>query len=302
MTKKAIHTPVLLKEAVDGLNIKPGGIYIDATFGQGGHSREIMSRLKNKGRLIAFDQDKFAQNFALDAKNFLLIHSNFIYIPNFLELLDIDKVDGILADLGISSAHLDMPERGFSYRFDAPLDMRMNQEQQLTAQHVVNEYSLDQLTEIFKNYGELRNARQVAQAIIEARKNKKIKTTFELVNAVRHLFPARFLNKNLSKVFQAIRIEVNDELENLKKLLNIGKNYIKPGGRFAIISFHSLEDRLVKNFFKTGNFDGVLEKDIYGNFQTPFKPVNKKVITPGWQEQQKNPRARSAKLRIAEKL
>ncbi len=302
MTKQAIHTPVLLKEAVDGLNIKSDGIYIDATFGQGGHSREILNRLKNKGRLIAFDQDKYAQNFAIDAKNFLLIHSNFVYIPNFLRLLNIEKVDGILADLGISSAHLDMPERGFSYRFDAPLDMRMNQEQQLTAQQVINEYSLDELTEIIKNYGELRNARQIAQAIVERRKNSKIKTTFDLVETVRHLFPQRFLNKNLSKLFQAIRIEVNSELENLKKLLLIGKEHIKPGGRFVIISFHSLEDRLVKNFFKTGSFDGIIEKDIYGNFQTPFKLVNKKVITPDWQEQQKNPRARSAKLRIAEKL
>ncbi len=302
MNADKLHTPVMPRETIEGLNIKPGGVYVDATFGEGGHSRLIFGRLSDKGKLIAFDQDRRAFDYAIEADNFILIHSNFVYIPNFLKFLGIDKVDGILADLGVSSAHLDMPERGFSYRFDAPLDMRMNREQAFTAEDVINNYDSDRLIEIFRQYGELYNARQVARAIVEAREKKPIRTTFELVEVVGKLFPPKYRNKNLSKIFQAIRIEVNDELENLKKLLLIGQQVIKPGGRFVVISFHSLEDRLVKNFFKTGTFDGQPQKDIYGNFSVPFKPVNKKVITPGEQEIRQNVRARSAKLRIAEKL
>ncbi len=302
MNQEKLHTPVLLNEAIEGLNIQPNGIYIDATFGEGGHSRAIMEKLSNDGRLIAFDQDLRAFKYAIDKDNFILIHSNFIYIENFLNFLGIDKVDGILADLGVSSAHLDMPERGFSYRFDAPLDMRMNQNQSFKAYDVVNEYDEEDLAQILYEYGEVRNSRRLAAAIVEARQKKPIKTTFDLVAAVENHINKRLRNKILSQIFQAIRIEVNDELENLKKLLRIGERVIKPQGRFAVISFHSLEDRIVKNFFKTGTFDGNPVKDIYGNFTKPFEPVNRKVITASELELRNNVRARSAKLRIAEKL
>ncbi len=302
MNSSGPHIPVLLNEAIEGLNIQKDGVYIDATFGSGGHSREVLSHLSRRGRLVAFDQDTLAFNFAPDADNFILIHSNFIYLKNFLKYLDLTEVDGILADLGISSMHLDIPERGFSYRFDAPLDMRMNTLQKFTARDVVNDYSQEALADILFNYGELRNARQLARDIVQAREKKHINTTFDLVNAVEAHIPRKIKNKILSKIFQAIRIEVNNELENLKKFLLAGSEVLKPGGRFVIITFHSLEDRLVKNFFKTGTFDGVPQKDMYGNVYTPLTPVNKKVITPSVQEQELNPRARSAKLRIAEKL
>jgi len=302
MTERKTHIPVLATQAVEGLNIKPDGVYIDATFGEGGHSGLILNRLSDKGRLIAFDQDERAKQYAFDAENFILIHSNFVFIPNFLEYLGIERVDGILADLGVSSAHLDMPERGFSYRFDAPLDMRMNPNQSFTAADVINNYDIDELTRIFGQYAQLRNARQIAGAIVKARAVKPIKTTFELVGVVKKFFPPKYENKNLSRLFQAIRIEVNDELENLKKLLKIGEQFIKPGGRVVIISFHSLEDRLVKNYFKTGTFDGNPDKDIYGNFTVPFRQIHKKVITADPAEVGRNVRSRSAKMRIAEKL
>ena len=302
MKSSSPHIPVLLKEAIEGLNIQKDGVYVDATFGSGGHSRQILSHLTRRGRLVAFDQDRMAFDFAPDADNFILIHSNFIYLKNFLKYLELSQVDGILADLGISSMHLDMPERGFSYRFDAPLDMRMNTLQKFTARDVVNDYSQEALADILFNYGELRNARQLARDIVQARNKKPINTTFDLVRAVEAHIPQKIKNKILSKIFQAIRIEVNNELDNLKKFLLAGTEVLRPGGRFVIITFHSLEDRLVKNFFKTGTFDGIPQKDMYGNVYTPLKPVNKKVITPSAQEQEQNPRARSAKLRIAEKL
>ncbi len=302
MKSESPHIPVLLNEAIEGLAIKENGVYVDATFGSGGHSRHILSHLSRRGRLVAFDQDRLAFNFAPKADNFILIHSNFIYIKNFLKYLEIDQVDGILADLGVSSMHLDMPERGFSYRFDAPLDMRMNTSQKFTARDVVNGYSEQAIADVLYHYGELRNARQLAAAIVQAREKQSLKTTFDLVRAVEKHIPQKIKNKILSKIFQAIRIEVNDELENLKKFLIHGTNVLRQGGRFAIITFHSLEDRLVKNYFKTGTFDGVPQKDMYGNVYTPLKPVNKKVITASEEEQKANPRARSAKLRIAEKL
>ncbi len=302
MNQSSPHTPVLLNQTIEGLNIRPDGIYIDATYGAGGHSREIFKRLGKKGRLIAFDQDRTAQQYAIEADNFILIHSNFVFIPNFLKFLGIDSVDGIMADLGVSSMHLDMPERGFSYRFDAPLDMRMNTQQRFSAKDVVNKYPEKELIKIFKEYGEVHNARQVAKAIVQSREKQPINTTKELVEIVENFYPPKYRNKNLSKIFQALRIEVNGEIDKLKKFLEIGGKVIRPGGRFAIITFHSLEDRIVKNYFKTGTFDGVPQKDIYGNASFPFKPVNKKVIVPDWQEQKNNPRSRSAKLRIAEKL
>ncbi len=302
MSEKVPHTPVLLDQTIEGLNIRPEGIYIDATYGAGGHSREIFKRLGKKGKLIAFDQDSTAQQYAIDADNFILIHSNFVFIPNFLKFLGIDKVDGIMADLGVSSMHLDMPERGFSYRFDAPLDMRMNIMQKLTAKDVINKYSREELIRIFKEYGEVHNARQIAEAIVQNREKQPINTTKDLAEIVGKFYPPKYRNKNLSKIFQALRIEVNGEIDKLKKFLENGAKIIRPGGRFAIITFHSLEDRIVKNYFKTGTFDGIPQKDIYGNTSFPFKPVNKKVIVPDWQEQKNNPRSRSAKLRIAEKL
>jgi len=302
MTNNDYHITVLLEEAVEGLDIKPDGVYVDATFGGGGHSRLIYSKLSDKGSLIAFDQDKDAFVNAIDADNFILIHSNFIYIRNFLDFLGIDKVDGVVADLGVSTHHLDMPERGFSYRFDAPLDMRMNTRQNFTAADLLNTYDKNKLTEVFRQYGELRNARQIATAIVGIREEKPFKTTFDLVEAVERFFPNKIRNKSLSKVFQAIRIEVNKEIDVLKSFLLSLDDIVRPGGRVAIISFHSLEDRLVKNYFKTGDFTGNPPRDIYGNFYKPFKQINKKVIVPSEQEIASNPRARSAKLRIAEKL
>lgn len=302
MGKGNPHIPVLLNESISGLSIRSDGVYIDATFGSGGHSRQILSLLGRKGRLIAFDQDKLAFEYAPEADNFILVHSNFAYVKNFIKYLDIEHVNGILADLGISSMHLDMPQRGFSYRFDAPLDMRMNREQKFSAYDVVNDYSQQALSDILFQFGELRNAHQLAADIIKARSQKKLNTTFDLVRAVEKHIPQKMKNKILSKIFQAIRIEVNDELENLKKFLEAGAQLLCQGGRFAVITFHSLEDRLVKNYFRYGNFDGMPQKDKFGNIISPLKPVNKKVITPSLNEQTQNSRARSAKLRIAEKL
>jgi len=302
MTKNYAHTPVLLEEAIEGMNICKDGIFIDATFGSGGHSKKILSLLSSKGKLIAFDQDKLAFKYAPNVNNFILFHSNFIYLKNFIKLLEISQVDGIIADLGISSMHIDMAERGFSYRFNAPLDMRMNREQDFTAQDVVNNYSQETLAKIFFEYGQLRNANTIAKSIVKAREHKKIITTYDLVAIVEKLIPSKIKNKVLSKIFQAIRIEVNEELENLKIFLQIGTEVLKKGGRFVIITFHSLEDRIVKNYFKTGTFDGIVKKDIYGNAISPLRPVNKKVIVPSEQEQNQNPRSRSAKLRISEKL
>jgi 16S rRNA (cytosine1402-N4)-methyltransferase len=294
------HNPVLLNESIEGLNIAPTGTYVDVTYGGGGHSREIMARLTS-GRLIGFDQDPDAKNNAIDDERFTLVHHNFTFLTNFLKLHEATEVDGILADLGVSSHQFDEAERGFSTRFDAPLDMRMNQTNAITAEEIVNEYSEAQLITILKEYGELKNAYHIAKGIIKARETNRITTTGELIEAVKGFFPVHKLNKYLALVFQALRIEVNDELSALKTLLEDGMKSLKPGGRFVVISYHSLEDRLVKHFFKSGNFEGRLEKDFYGNVLVNIKNITNKPLVPSEEEIELNPRARSAKLRIAEK-
>lgn len=296
------HIPALLNETIKGLDINPDGIYIDATFGGGGHSKAIFDKLSKKGKLIAFDQDKDALANAWKADNFILINSNFAYIKNFVEFLKIEKVDGILADLGISTHHIDKPERGFSFRFNAKLDMRMNNEKQLDAHYIVNNYKTEKLTEIFRKYSNLKNAKQIANAIDKARKVKKIDTTFDLIESIKHLAPRNTENKFYAQVFQAIRIEVNDEMGNLKTFLEQATELLKTGGRIAIISYHSIEDKLVKNYFRNGNFEGKRITDMYGNQIRKLKPLNNKVIVPDEKEIETNNRARSAKLRIAEKL
>jgi len=295
------HIPVLLSQSVDGLNIKPDGTYVDATFGGGGHSREILKRLNN-GRLFAFDQDSDALQNVPDDDRFVLIKSNFRFIKNFLRLHDAMPADGILADLGISSHQIDVPERGFSSRFDAPLDMRMDRDQELTAANIVNEYDEQDLSKLFRKYGEIKNSGCVSRAIIRIREKERIKTTFQLAEAVRSCFPPARFNKSMAKVFQALRIEVNDELGALEEFLLQTPGVLKVGGRLVVIAYHSLEDRLVKNFMKSGNLEGKVEKDFYGNPILTFKVLTGKPIVPGEEEIKMNKRARSAKLRIAEKI
>jgi 16S rRNA (cytosine1402-N4)-methyltransferase len=294
------HQPVLLNESIEGLNIDPDGIYVDATYGGGGHSQSILQQL-NHGKLIAFDQDIEAESNVVNDDRLSFIRHNFRYMKNFLKYTGFIPVDGILADLGVSSHHLNAPERGFSFRFDAPLDMRMNQNTKLTAQYVINHYQAGQLDYILKNYGEIRRTRSVVNAILEKRSENKISSVNELVNALEPFIPKKTRNKFLAQVFQALRIEVNQEIRNLKSFLKQSLELLRPGGRIAVISYHSIEDRVVKNFFKTGNFEGKLEKDFYGNTRSPFNLVNRKIITPGEEEIKRNNRARSAKLRIAEK-
>jgi 16S rRNA (cytosine1402-N4)-methyltransferase len=294
------HNPVLLNESIEGLRIDPNGIYVDVTFGGGGHSREILNRLSG-GRLLAFDQDRDALKNSINDDRFTLINHNFTFLMNFLKLHEAFPVDGILADLGVSSHQFDEGQRGFSTRFDAPLDMRMGQNNTMTAAELVNTYSEKELIRILKEFGELKNAYHVARGIIKTREIKPIATTAELIAAVKTYFPVHKLNKYLAMVFQALRIEVNDEMNALKTLLTEGMKALKPGGRMVVISYHSLEDRLVKNYFKSGNFDGLLEKDFYGNIQVDFKNISGRPITPGIEETETNPRARSAILRIAEK-
>ncbi len=297
---ESYHIPALLNESIENLNIQPDGTYVDATFGGGGHSQAIFQKLTN-GKLIAFDQDIDAQANVWEADNFVLIRANFKFIKNFIEYLNIEKIDGIIADLGLSTHHIDSPERGFSFRYNARLDMRMNTKQSLDAHFVVNNYEPEKLTKIFRKFGELNNARQIANAIVNQRNRKKIDTTFDLVNTVKKFIPKKAEQKFLSKIFQAIRIEVNDEIETLKKFIEDGTDLLCENGRFAIISYHSLEDKLVKNYFKTGNFEGQRKTDMYGNVIRPLRPVNNKVIVPDETEIKRNNRVRSAKLRIAEK-
>lgn len=294
------HNPVLLKETVDGLNIKPDGVYVDVTFGGGGHSREILKRLNDKGRLYAFDQDEDALNNAIDDERFVLIHENFRYIKRFLRFHGVKSVDGILADLGVSSHQFDVPERGFSTRFDAELDMRMSKRNDLSAYVVVNEYDDANLRRVFLDYGELKNAPALSRTIIEARTKKPIKTTDELKIVLSKYLPEKIKNKVLAQIYQAIRIEVNQEMEVLKEFLEQSLEILKPKGRLSVISYHSLEDRLVKRFMKNGMFEGEPERDFYGNFSVPFDLVGK-LIVPDEEEIKVNNRARSAKLRIAEK-
>ncbi len=295
------HNAVLLQESIEGLITDPDGIYVDATFGGGGHSREIMKHL-NKGKLIAFDQDDDTKKNVINDNRFMLINANYRYLKNFIRYHDAMPVTGILADLGISSHQIDIPEKGFSIRYDAVLDMRMDERQSLTATNVVNDYEEDELYSILKNYGEIRNAGKLTQAIIRKRKETSITTTGQLVALAKPLAPGHLANKYLSRVFQAIRIEVNQELDNLKIFLEQCKEVIGKNGRLVIIAYHSLEDRLVKNFFKSGNFEGTIEKDFFGNTMLPFKQISRKPIIPGEKEMEENPRSRSAKLRIAEKI
>ncbi len=294
------HIPALLHETVDGLNIKPDGIYIDVTFGGGGHSKEILSKLSSKGKLIGFDQDLDALANVPDDPRFTFIRSNFKYLKNFLKYHGIYKVDGVLADLGVSSHHFDEEERGFSFRFDGQLDMRMNKEAQLTAEKVVNTYSEEQLADIFYLYGEMHNARKIARTLVKSREHAPIIKIFQLVEVLKPFFSRDKEKKDMARVFQALRIEVNQELDALKQLLISTIEVLKPGGRISVLTYHSLEDRLVKNFFRSGNFEGKIEKDFFGNVLAPFKQVNNKVIVATDEEINKNSRARSAKLRIAE--
>lgn len=296
------HTPALLDESVGGLNICPRGVYVDLTFGGGGHSREILNRVGDEGRLIAFDQDEDAvKNIPADPR-FTFVHGNFRFLKNFLRYHGVEAVDGILADLGVSSHHFDASERGFSFRFAGELDMRMNRHAQKSAADVLNEYEEGKLSELFFHYGELRNARQIASAVVKYRQTKPIVETGDLLAILEPFTRREKEKKALAQAFQALRIEVNGEMDALKEMLLQALQVLKPGGRFCVISYHSLEDRLVKNFFKTGNFEGELIRDFYGNVETPFTMVNRKVIVPSEEEQQRNPRSRSAKLRIAEKV
>lgn len=300
MINNSYHIPVLLHAAVDGLNILPNGNYVDATFGGGGHSQEIIQKISS-GKLFGFDQDPDARKNELSNENFIFIPQNFCFLKNYLRFNNSEKVDGILADLGVSSHQFDQADRGFSLRFDAKLDMRMNFNQELSAIEVINDYDEQQLKSIFKFYGELNNAHQVARNIIRERVVQKIETTQHLIDTISNLTPKQKEKQFLAQVFQAIRIEVNGELEVLKDFLMQTIDVLKPGGRLVIISYHSLEDRLVKNFMKSGNFEGTVEKDFYGNPITPFEIISRKPILPTAEEIERNPRARSAKLRIAER-
>ena len=297
MEQTVYHIPALLDEVLAGLAIKSDGTYVDVTFGGGGHSRGIMQHLGPKGHLIGFDQDMDAWENRLDDARFTFAHGNFAYLKNFLRYYGVPRVDGILADLGVSFHHFDAVERGFTFRADAPLDMRMNRNAAFTAQELLNTYGEEQLAQVLYLYGELRQSRRLAAAIIKAR---PLSTTGELVAAVRPLLKPLQEKKELSMVFQALRIEVNGELDALRKLLNQSIEVLNPGGRLAIITYHSLEDRLVKNFMRTGNVEGRQEKDFFGRVNTPWRVLTGKVITPSEEEVQRNPRSRSAKLRIAE--
>ncbi len=294
------HVSVLLDESIDNLKINSSGTYVDVTYGAGGHSKSILNKLNAEGHLFAFDQDQDALANVVQDDRFTLIEANFRYLRRFLRLEGVREVDGILADLGVSSHQLDMPERGFSYRFDAPLDMRMNAEAELTAAILLQTYSEDALVGILSSYGEVRNSKTLAKALVHARKLTEIRTTFDLNRILdQHLMGPRM--KYLSQVYQALRMEVNDEIGALEEMLAEGFELLKPGGRFVVITFHSIEDRVVKNFFKTGNFEGEMEKDDFGNIYRPFILVNKKVIMADDKEQKANVRSRSAKLRVAEK-
>ena len=295
------HKPVLLQESIEALNIKKNGIYVDATYGGGGHSKMILKKM-NGGKLFAFDQDLDSVKNSVNHKEFKLIHANFRYIENFLKMEGVVKIDGLLADLGVSSYQFDVPERGFSFRFNSDLDMRMNSSNDLTAKYIVNNYSLEDLANVFFKYGELHNSKKIASAIVEFRKNNQINSTKELADIISKLYPNKILIKSLARVFQAIRIEVNDELNALRNMLLQAQDIIKPGGRLVVISYHSLEDRLVKNLIQKGNFEGELEQDFYGNKLLSFKKITRKPILPSDAEIKLNNRARSAKLRVAEKI
>lgn len=306
MTNEATtyHTPVLLHQSIDGMDIQKDGIYVDVTFGGGGHSKEILSRLEGKAHLYSFDQDADAEaNIINGNKHFTFVRSNFRFIKNFIKYYgEEDGVDAILADLGVSSHHFDDTERGFSFRFNGPLDMRMNQRARTTAADIVNNYDEKTLADLFYIYGELKNSRQIANALIKARATKKITTTEEFLTIIQPLFGRDREKKELAKVFQALRIEVNHEMDALREMLKAATEILKPGGRLVVITYHSLEDRMVKNLMKTGNIEGKEEKDFYGRVSSPYRLITRKPIIPDNEEQERNPRSRSAKLRIAEKI
>lgn len=302
-TAETYHVPVMLHEAVDGMDIQPGGIYADLTLGGGGHTREILSRMNQNAHLYGFDQDEDAEQNIPSDERFTFVRSNFRYLSNFMRYYGADgKVDAILADLGVSSHHFDDSERGFSFRFDGKLDMRMNKRAGRTAAELVNTLSEEKLADIFYLYGELKNSRKLASAIAKARTDKQIETIGEFLNIVKPMFGREREKKELSKVFQALRIEVNQEMEALREMLESSIRVLKPGGRLVVITYHSLEDRMVKNIMRTGNVEGRAEQDFFGRIQAPLRQVNNKVIVPGEDELKRNPRSRSAKLRIAEKI
>ena len=296
------HIPVLLKESVDGLDINPDGVYVDVTFGGGGHSREILSRLGDNGHLFSFDQDADAENNIVDDPRFTFVHSNFRWLSNWMRYYDIEHIDGLLADLGVSSHHFDDAERGFSFRYDAPLDMRMNREGGKTAADIVNDDTEEHLADILYLYGELRRSRQIAAAIVKARQRKPILTTQDFLQVVDPLFRREKEKKDMARLFQALRIEVNHEMQALSEMLTSATRLLAKGGRLSVITYHSLEDRMVKNIMKSGNVNGKVEEDpVYGRKASPYNLVNNKVIVPSDEEVERNPRSRSAKLRIAEK-
>ncbi|MDD6541552.1 MAG: 16S rRNA (cytosine(1402)-N(4))-methyltransferase RsmH [Prevotella sp.] len=300
-TARGYHVPVLLNESIEGLNVKEGGTYVDVTFGGGGHSRAILQKLGGSGHLYSFDQDADAERNIIDQPNFTFVRSNFRYLKNWMRYYGVEHVDGILADLGVSSHHFDDETRGFSFRFNAPLDMRMNKRAGKTAADILNNYSEEQLADVFYLYGELRNARRIAAAIAKARQEKPINMTSDLEQAVGSLFKREREKKDTARLFQALRIEVNQEMSALKEMLLAATDVLGVGGRLSVITYHSLEDRLVKNVMRCGNAEGKLHQDFFGRIETPFRLINNKVITPTAEEQAANPRSRSAKLRIAEK-
>ncbi|WP_277069570.1 16S rRNA (cytosine(1402)-N(4))-methyltransferase RsmH [Prevotella corporis] len=307
-TAETYHVPVLLKESIDGLNINPDGIYVDVTFGGGGHSREILSRLSSKGRLFSFDQDADAEQNIRDIDGqqqgvgkFTFVRSNFRYLKNWMRYYGIEKIDGLLGDLGVSSHHFDDEERGFSFRFDAPLDMRMNKRAGKTAADILQDYDEGRLADLFYLYGELKNSRKIAAAIVNRRKEKPILSTADFQSIVEPLFKKEREKKEMAKLFQALRIEVNHEMDALREMMQATQECLRPGGRISIITYHSLEDRIVKNMMKTGNAEGKVNQDFFGRIESPFQLINNKVIVPSQEELDNNPRSRSAKLRIAEK-
>ncbi len=300
-TEQTYHIPVLLHESIEGMNLRTKGTFVDVTFGGGGHSKEILRCMDSESRLFSFDQDEDAEQNIVNDKRFTFVRSNFRYLSNFLRYYGVDGVDAVLADLGVSSHHFDDSERGFSFRFNGKLDMRMNKRAGMTAADIVNNYDEERLANLFYLYGELKNSRKIASVLVKARSQKKLETIEEFLDIIKPLFGKDREKKELAKVFQALRIEVNQEMEALKEMLYAATRALKPGGRLVVITYHSLEDRMVKNIMKTGNVEGKVEQDIFGRTDCPFKLVNNKVIVPSDEEIERNPRSRSAKLRIAEK-
>ena len=301
-TAETYHVPVLLEESVGGLDIKPDGIYVDVTFGGGGHSREILRHLGPQGRLFGFDQDEDAERNIVDDERFTFVRSNFRYLRNWMRYYGVEQIDGLLADLGVSSHHFDDETRGFSFRFDAPLDMRMNKRSGMTAADILNDYSEEQLADIFYLYGELKNARRIAATIVKARAGKPIVTTNDLLQVLGISDTNGQWKKDAAKLFQALRIEVNHEMDALKEMLSAARDLLRDGGRLSVITYHSLEDRMVKNMMRAGNLEGKVVQDFFGRTESPFRQIGGKVIVPSDEEQQQNPRSRSAKLRVAEKV